>query len=434
MSNRTSSINLKPKISTGALAHNDRSKDKNPAYIFAELSENNEYDFTAQEAKNNIDNLYLDVTKDRQNIRTTDKKSSICEFVCVTNQDTNFEDLRKLSKHIEQKFGFTGVQISHHKDEGHIDKNSNMQVNYHAHLTFFTLATEQKKDIKIGQQLNRLTYLDKNSMRELQTETAKILKMQRGNINSKTQRLEHNEYRAVAKIKAEKTSEKEQLKQLKEEIKKERLELQKHKAKRADYAELEEKHKRLQAEIKNNTKELEQIQEQVQEKHSINLNNIKQAELITSARSKEIVKANTNLVGKVNKEHLEQDIKAELDRAYNTELKSTEEQEARVLYDIASRSIEALRQKNTELTETLKTQSETLNKYKIFVQDIGRTLKSLGFYVENRKGLSFNLITTTIQKTLSYFKEPLRLKREEISQGQAKVQPRANNRSQARYR
>ena len=418
--NRTSSINLKAKIGSSALSHNDRSQEKKPDYIFEELSKDNEVDISAKEAQNKINNLYHKATKDRQNLRTTDKKSSICEFVCVTDSHTTFQDLQDLSKHIEKEFGFTSIQVSHHKDEGHINKETKeMKINYHAHLTFFTLATEPKKDIKIGQQLMRREFLKPKSLRDLQTETAKILKMQRGEIGSKSKRLEHTEYRQIAEIREEFKSEKIQLLELKETIKKERKKLQNLGAKRADYAELEERHKQLQNDIKNKENISENLTQKI-EKLEVKKKKIKtpdtdlQIEKIQNS-AKQILEDNTNLVGKVDKDALVQDISQELNRAYNIKLISEEEEKAK-------KKIKKVKAENQE-------QKTVIIKFKELEKTLIDVVKKLGFKpIFGTFNLSF--VTKIVKEVFTDYKEPI--KQKQLEKQQSKKQ-RTLSRSRGGY-
>ena len=149
-----------------------------------------------------------------------------------------------------------------HRDEGHINKKGKVEYNLHAHINFMTY--------KDGKQNWRLEFIDKEALRELQTEVAEILGMERGELNSKAVRANHRIFREKAdEIKAERealkensmlkaqiqehknenSKLKEENKKLEEEIKKLnnelREKLKENKAVRADFAQLEELNSRF---------------------------------------------------------------------------------------------------------------------------------------------------------------------------------------------
>ena len=116
--------------------------------------------------------------------------------------DTTMQDLEKLSDFLNKKYGWQCYQIAIHKDEGtplfndlqktepKLDKNGKQvyKVNLHAHLEFLMLNE------------NGITAFKKSDfgvkkMRELQTEVADLLGMERGQENSKAKRLNHQQYK-----------------------------------------------------------------------------------------------------------------------------------------------------------------------------------------------------------------------------------------------
>jgi len=112
----------------------------------------------------------------------------------VLNLDKNhtLEDVQKVAEYIEQKFNITCATIAVHRDEGHY-KNDKPQYNFHAHITFVT--------VKDGQQNWRKEKIKPADLRELQTAVAEILQMERGQENSKAERLSHRQYKQVAQEK-----------------------------------------------------------------------------------------------------------------------------------------------------------------------------------------------------------------------------------------
>lgn len=131
-------------------------------------------------------------------------ENSHWEAVVNLNKRHTLEDVRKLAEHIEQKFNITCATIAIHRDEGHY-KNDKPQYNFHAHITFVTY--------KDGQQNWRREKIKPSDLRELQTKTAEILQMERGEIREKSERitsLNHRQYREVARQKEKLVNELEQ--------------------------------------------------------------------------------------------------------------------------------------------------------------------------------------------------------------------------------
>ena len=130
------------------------------------------------------------------------------EWSAVVNikSDTTMQDLVKLAKHFETKYGFQCYQIAIHRDEGYIE-NGEKHINHHAHLEFITL------DKQTGKNCFKLRDFPKSKMREIQDEVAEILGMERGQDKriSKRERIEPRKYAQMkeqerkeqAKLKAE---------------------------------------------------------------------------------------------------------------------------------------------------------------------------------------------------------------------------------------
>lgn len=91
------------------------------------------------------------------------------------NETHTMNDVKKVVDYFENEFKFQCYQIAIHRDEGHYDENGNKKLNYHAHLEFITLDKERGQ-----QQFQVKRGFNKDKMREIQTEVAKILKMKRG--------------------------------------------------------------------------------------------------------------------------------------------------------------------------------------------------------------------------------------------------------------
>ena len=125
---------------------------------------------------------YLNDTKKVVKKKTTkamQKKAEdrvIGEAVVVVDEHTTMEDLQELGKRMEERFGWTCVQIHLHKDEGYLGerrddmKHREGKYNLHAHMFFITT------DLKTGKSWKR----KKEDGSEMQNITAEALNMTRG--------------------------------------------------------------------------------------------------------------------------------------------------------------------------------------------------------------------------------------------------------------
>ena len=156
-------------------------------------------------AENRLENFYWQNEKtareifDEELLNTKRKGGPIPRFenshweaVLNLNKNHTLEDVQKVAEYIEQKFNITCATIAVHRDEGHY-KNDKPQYNFHAHITFVTY--------KDGQQNWRKEKIKPSDLRELQTAVAEILQMERGQENSKAERLSHRQYKQVAQEK-----------------------------------------------------------------------------------------------------------------------------------------------------------------------------------------------------------------------------------------
>ena len=172
-----SSINFKKSFAINA-EHNDRTLP--PSYLIdnekgAECDRNAEQ---ARELKGQIIAQAKEAYINRTNQRFQ-AKSYEWSAVCNIKSDTTMDDLKRLAKHFNDKYGFQCYQIAIHRDEGHIDEDGKKQINHHAHLEFVTLD-------KTG--INRQRELTPQKLRELQSEVSQILEMQRGEDKRKSGR------------------------------------------------------------------------------------------------------------------------------------------------------------------------------------------------------------------------------------------------------
>ena len=171
--------------------HNDRTLS--PNYLIPEefrgQNEVNRYSKQAMILKNqiieNAHEAYLITFKQK-----SQAKSYQWSLVVNIKTDTTMSDLEKLAEHFEMKYGFQCYQIAIHRDEGYMDENNQPHINHHAHMEFVTLKKEN------GKNMMRKAYLSPKNFREIQTEIAQILGMERGTDKrvSGTERIEPRKY------------------------------------------------------------------------------------------------------------------------------------------------------------------------------------------------------------------------------------------------
>lgn len=213
-----SSINFEKSIAINT-EHNDRTLA--PSYLIdtekgAECNRNAE---SARALKNQI----IAKAKENYTQNTGQKfqaKSYEWSAVCNIKPETTMQDLEKLAEHFEKKYGFQCYQIAIHRDEGHENENGEIVPNLHAHLEFITL------DKETGKQNFKMRDFTKQIMREIQSETAEILQMQRGQDKrlSGAKRIKPREY--ARQKEAEKKTIKEATQDLKKQIEKKEQELE----------------------------------------------------------------------------------------------------------------------------------------------------------------------------------------------------------------
>lgn len=183
---------------------------------------------------------------ERKGGRIPKLENSLWEGVINLNKKHTIEDVNRVGEHIAKKFNLHYTRGALHRDEGHIDEKGKVQYNYHAHINFMTY--------KDGKQNWRLEFVNKEALRELQTEVAELLGMDRGELNSKSVRANHRNFRVNAEeIKAERIAVKELLAtkdQLKEANNQLRAFMKDNGAVRTDYAELEKAKKELEEKLK----------------------------------------------------------------------------------------------------------------------------------------------------------------------------------------
>lgn len=127
-------------------------------------------------------------------------KSYLWSAVINLKESSTIDDVSKVRKYLEKETGFKCYQLALHADEGYVDDDGVIQINYHAHLEFVTL------DLATGINLQRK--LTPAKLRELQTGVAAVLEMERGEDKriSGRQRIEPRQYARAAKLLKEKAA------------------------------------------------------------------------------------------------------------------------------------------------------------------------------------------------------------------------------------
>lgn len=160
---QATSINVQA-VKGGSEQHNQRLKELD--YVRSELSHLNEYweSDTQSSRLSQIKERYHENTGQRMQSKAT----PIREGVVVVHQGTTMEDLKRLGKAYEERFGIKVFQIALHKDEGYMHSKE-WKSNLHAHLVF-DWTDEKGKTIK----------LNRADMVAMQSLTAEVLGMDRG--------------------------------------------------------------------------------------------------------------------------------------------------------------------------------------------------------------------------------------------------------------
>jgi hypothetical protein len=212
-----SSINFKKSIPINT-EHNDRTLAPNYLIDKEKGAECNRNAEQARALKNQI--IKEAIQKYTENTRQKFQAKSF-EWSAVVNikPDTTMRDLENLAKHFNDKYGFQCYQIAIHRDEGHKNTKGEIEINQHAHMEFITL------DKETGKQNFKMRDFSKQKMREIQTEVAEILQMERGKDKrlTGTKRIEPRKYAQLkeqekAAIKETKIKVAKQIKELKTEL------------------------------------------------------------------------------------------------------------------------------------------------------------------------------------------------------------------------
>jgi DNA repair exonuclease SbcCD ATPase subunit len=241
----------------GYLAHNDRSK----ATVNSIFKHNKNEIWNSKEDAFKMYRFELAARSDAYTKRTHQKlqKKTTTHLSAIVNlnENHNLDDVKKVASLLERKLDTKVFQIALHRDEGHINDEGEEVVNFHAHIEFMGLDQEGRS---IRQKLKKKMLMD------LQSETAMVLKMERGKeyvkgMHPRPKRLDTYEYKAHKKEESKTVKAKQ--KDLKEDIAKLKKQLQEQGAKRQQYAELEQLNRDLKARIKAKKLTIEQMRQQI---------------------------------------------------------------------------------------------------------------------------------------------------------------------------
>lgn len=188
-----SSINFK-KSNPIQIQHNDR--DLPPNYLIGGDCECNLNHQEALALKNEIVKNAIEAYNRNKSAKAPSFKAKSYEWSAVVNikENTSMNDLENLSKHFQEKYGFQCYQIAIHRDEGHINEEGEKVINHHAHMEFITL------DRETGKNNYRRELITPKVLRQMQSEVAEILKMERG-VDKRKSGVKRIEPRAYAVLK-----------------------------------------------------------------------------------------------------------------------------------------------------------------------------------------------------------------------------------------
>ena len=169
--------------------HNFRTEKKEPEYLL-----DKQYRKTNEYLKlNDPKELYQEQLK----LRTQNHargfaphlKDVYWEAVVNLDEKHSLADVKKVADFIQQKYHLQTCSIALHHDEGYTDKDGTVKYNHHAHLCFLTM----------DKGISTMRKIRSKELRQMQTEVAQLLSLERGKENSKTTRLDHKQYREKAK-------------------------------------------------------------------------------------------------------------------------------------------------------------------------------------------------------------------------------------------
>ena len=125
-------------------------------------------------------------------------KHCFLELVVNLKKHHTLKDLEKVAKYVEEKFGYRATLTTLHRDEGHYeyDEQGNATkfvANIHGHIRFCVLDPENGKSIYRQKFRKRLEF------KQLQTQIANILGLQRGTPNPNRKNIPSRIYKRLVK-------------------------------------------------------------------------------------------------------------------------------------------------------------------------------------------------------------------------------------------
>ena len=198
-----SSLNFKKSIAVN-IEHNNRSMP--PTYLLVKGGkgfQSRYVSFNGSKSAVETRDKYIEACQQaylREKGKKFQAKSYLWSAVINLKESSTIDDVSKVRKYLEKETGFKCYQLALHADEGYVDDDGVIQINYHAHLEFVTL------DLATGINLQRK--LSPAKLRELQTGVAAVLQMERGEDKriSGRQRIEPRQYARAAKLLKEKAA------------------------------------------------------------------------------------------------------------------------------------------------------------------------------------------------------------------------------------
>lgn len=174
--------------------HNFRTEKKEPEYLLdKQYRKTNEY-LKLHDPKE----LYQEQLKLRNQNHARGfaphLKDVYWEAVVNLDEKHNLDDVKKVADFIQQKYHLQPCSIALHHDEGYKDKDGAVKYNHHAHLCFLTMEHG----------ISTMRKIRSKELRQMQSEVAELLGMERGKENSKATRLDHKQYREKARELAQK--------------------------------------------------------------------------------------------------------------------------------------------------------------------------------------------------------------------------------------
>lgn len=169
--------------------HNFRTEKKEPEYLLEK-----QYRKTNEYLKlNDPKELYQNQLKlrNQNHARGFAPKIKDVYWEAVVNLDEkhSLDDVKKVADFIQQKYHLQTCSIALHHDEGYTDKDGAVKYNHHAHLCFLTM----------NNGISTMRKIRSKELRQMQSEVAQLLGLERGKENSKATRLDHKQYRKIAK-------------------------------------------------------------------------------------------------------------------------------------------------------------------------------------------------------------------------------------------